>query len=106
MPDAQTWIDALQSSHDHCVRLVEPLTDAEVKQAAYAEEWSIAVTASPLGSQSEIMGLYLDAGLTGGRPASILSHWAALVVSRRLTRVVTLPETLVCHLKTANAGMK
>lgn len=50
MPDAQTWIDALQSSHDHCVRLVEPLTDAEVKQAAYAEELSIAVTASPLGS--------------------------------------------------------
>ena len=98
MPDTQTWIDALQSSHDHFVQLVQPLTEAEVKQPAYPEQWSIADTASHLGSQSEIMGLFFQAGLTGGSgPGSedfqpIWDRWNALPPTEQVSRSIAATE--------------
>jgi uncharacterized protein (TIGR03083 family) len=105
VPDAQTWIDALQSSHDHFVRLVRPLTEAEVKQPAYPQEWSIADTASHLGSQSEIMGLYLDAGLTGGPGPGmedyqpIWDRWNALPPTEQANRSITATEAFVTRMQ-------
>jgi uncharacterized protein (TIGR03083 family) len=47
---------------------VEPLTEDELRQRSYDTEWSIADVLSHLGSQAEIFGLFLDAGLTGQDP--------------------------------------
>ena len=62
------WIAALRHSHDRLQTLVEPLDAAQLRQRSYASEWSIAQVLSHLGSQAEIFGLFLEAGLTGQDP--------------------------------------
>ena len=110
MPDTQTWIDALESSHKHFVGIVQPLTEAEVKQPAYPEQWSIADTASHLGSQSEIMGLFFQAGLTGGPvPGSedfqpIWDRWNALPPTEQVSRSIAATESFVNRMKQTSAS--
>lgn len=62
------WISALRHSHDALRAMVEPLNLGQLEQRSYASEWSIAQVLSHLGSQAEIFGLFLDAGLTGQDP--------------------------------------
>jgi uncharacterized protein (TIGR03083 family) len=62
------WIHALRNSHDSLQAGVGPLDAAQLEQTSYASEWSIAQVLSHLGSQAEIFGLFLDAGLTGQDP--------------------------------------
>jgi len=66
-PDA--WTGALRHSHDRLQALVEPLDRGQVEQRSYCTEWSIAQVLSHMGSQAEIWGLFLDAGLSGQEPA-------------------------------------
>jgi uncharacterized protein (TIGR03083 family) len=66
MADAAVWIKALRSSHDRFTSLVSSLDEETVQAPSYADEWSIAQVASHLGSQAEIFGMFLDAGLSGG----------------------------------------
>ena len=51
-----------------CDTSVEPPASAELERRSYDSEWSIAQVLSHLGSQAEIFGLFLDAGLTGQEP--------------------------------------
>jgi uncharacterized protein (TIGR03083 family) len=67
-PSPGPWISALRHSHDRLRASVEPLGLAQLKQRSYASEWSIAQVLSHLGSQAEIFGLFLEAGLTGQEP--------------------------------------
>jgi uncharacterized protein (TIGR03083 family) len=67
-PSPGPWISALRHSHDRLRASVEPLGLAELERRSYASEWSIAQVLSHLGSQAEIFGLFLDAGLTGQEP--------------------------------------
>jgi uncharacterized protein (TIGR03083 family) len=62
------WIDALRHSHDTLRALAGPLDAGQLQERSYASEWTIAQVLSHLGSQAEIFGLFLDAGLTGGDP--------------------------------------
>jgi uncharacterized protein (TIGR03083 family) len=62
------WISALRHSHDDLRASVEPLGRTQLEQRSYASEWSIAQVLSHLGSQAEIFGLFLDAGLAGQDP--------------------------------------
>jgi len=62
------WIGALRHSHDRLQALVEPLGQDQLEQRSYASEWSIAQVLSHLGSQAEIFGLFLAAGLAGQDP--------------------------------------
>ncbi len=62
------WISALRHSHDSLQGVVKPLGVDQLDQRSYASEWSIAQVLSHLGSQSEIFGLFLDAGLNGQDP--------------------------------------
>ena len=77
------WIDALRYSHDRLRTLVGPLDLDQLEQPSYASEWSIAQVLSHLGSQAEIFGLFLEAGLTGQDPpgreafATIWDTWNA-----------------------------
>jgi uncharacterized protein (TIGR03083 family) len=65
MAENDTWISAVRDSHDRFAATVEPLSGDEVTGPSYASDWSIADTASHLGSQAEIFTLFLEAGLRG-----------------------------------------
>jgi uncharacterized protein (TIGR03083 family) len=67
-PSPGPWISALRHSHDRLRATAEPLGLAQLEQRSYASEWSIAQVLSHMGSQAEIFGLFLDAGLTGQDP--------------------------------------
>jgi uncharacterized protein (TIGR03083 family) len=67
----QPWISALRHSHDVLSAAVEKLGPDQVRQPSYASEWSIAQVLSHLGSQAEIFGLFLDAGLSGEDPPGL-----------------------------------
>ena len=62
------WISALRNSHDRLRAAAGPLSPDQLEQRSYASEWSIAQVLSHLGSQAEIFGLFLDAGLAGTEP--------------------------------------
>ena len=66
MSTAEEWVPAIRRAQDRYKALVSPLGEQDVEAPSYASEWSIAQVASHLGSQAEIFGLVLDAGLTGG----------------------------------------
>jgi len=62
------WIDALRHSHDRLQAVAGPLDADQLQRQSYASDWSIAQVLSHLGSQAEIFGLFLDAGLSGQDP--------------------------------------
>ena len=106
-PDTSTaaWIKAVRSSHDRFTGLVSPLSATEVEQPSYASEWSIADTASHLGSQAEIFGVFLDAGLAG-EPAPggevfppIWDRWNALAPTEQVRQSVEANEAFVSRVE-------
>lgn len=66
MTDSSRWLTALRLSFDQLAQSVTRLDGAGVRSPSYDSEWSIAQVLSHLGSQAEVFGLLLDAGLTGG----------------------------------------
>jgi uncharacterized protein (TIGR03083 family) len=66
--DPAPWVAALRHSHETLRTLVEPLEVARLQGSSYCSEWSMAQTLSHLGSQAEIFGLFIDAGLSGQDP--------------------------------------
>jgi uncharacterized protein (TIGR03083 family) len=62
------WIEALRHSHDRLQAVTSPLDADQLLRQSYDTEWSIAQVLSHIGSQSEIFGLFLDAGLSGQDP--------------------------------------
>ncbi|MDR3650365.1 MAG: maleylpyruvate isomerase family mycothiol-dependent enzyme [Acidimicrobiales bacterium] len=66
MSVASRTITALRRSQDHVSALVTGLDGHGLRRSSYAADWSIAQVLSHLGSQAEIFGLLLDAGLSGG----------------------------------------
>jgi uncharacterized protein (TIGR03083 family) len=67
-PSPGPWISALRHSHDRLRASVEPLGPDQLTQRSYPSEWTIAQVLSHLGSQAEIFGLILAAGLAGREP--------------------------------------
>ena len=65
MTEAVPAIAALRNSYESLRALVEPLDAGQLRAQSYDTEWSIAQVLSHIGSQSEIFGLFLDAGLSG-----------------------------------------
>jgi uncharacterized protein (TIGR03083 family) len=62
------WIEALRHSHDRLQAIAGPLDAAQLERRSYASDWSIAQVLSHIGSQADIFGLFLDAGLGGQDP--------------------------------------
>ena len=67
----EPWIEALRHSHDRLQNLAGPLTASQLEQGSCCSEWTIAQVLSHLGSQAEIFGLFLQAGLTGQQPPGL-----------------------------------
>lgn len=105
MPDNDVWIRAVRGSHERFTALVAGLTDEQILEMSYASEWSIATVASHLGSQAEIFGLLLDAGLKGEDPPggevfpAIWARWDALPPREQIAQSRAVNEEFVSRLE-------
>jgi len=110
--DPDRWIGALRHSHDALRALAGPLTAEQLQQRSYDTEWSIAQVLSHLGSQAEIGGLWLDAGLTGQDPpgpevyAPIWEAWNARSPQAQAADSLTANETLVGRYESLDDGQR
>lgn len=66
--DPVPWVRAVRASHDRLAGIAGSLDSGGLRRRSYAADWSIAEVLSHLGSQAELFGLSLDAGLSGGDP--------------------------------------
>ncbi|GAB2575339.1 maleylpyruvate isomerase family mycothiol-dependent enzyme [Microlunatus antarcticus] len=105
MVTTSAWIEAVRSTHDHFAAVLRPLSEDAVRGRSYATDWSIADTASHLGSQAEIFDLFLDAGLVGG-PApggdvfgGIWDRWNALPPTEQVAQSVATDEAFVTRVE-------
>src|SRR5580700_5027050 len=102
-PSPAPWISALRHSHDRLRASVEPLGLADLEQRSYASEWSIAQVLSHIGSQAEIFGLFLDAGLAGQDPPGpeafgpIWEAWNAKSPQDQAADALTADETVTAR---------
>jgi uncharacterized protein (TIGR03083 family) len=110
--DPAPWINALRHSHDRLRTLAEPVTAGQLQQRSYAREWSIAQVFSHIGSQSEVFGLFLDAGLNGqdapGRDAfpPIWDAWNARSPQAQAADAVVADEALVERIESLDADQR
>jgi uncharacterized protein (TIGR03083 family) len=110
--DPAPFIQALRHSHDSLRALVEPLTDDQLEQRSYCTDWSIAQVLSHLGSQAEISGLWLDAGLTGQDPPGrdafppIWDAWNARAPRAQAADSLQANEAFVRRLESLDAGQR
>jgi uncharacterized protein (TIGR03083 family) len=103
--DPRPWIVAVRNSHDRLAALVEPLVPGGVGAPSEATDWSIADVLSHLGSQADIFGLLLDAGLTGAEaPGSdafppIWDAWNRRSPEDQVTDSVAINDKFVSRLE-------
>jgi uncharacterized protein (TIGR03083 family) len=103
--DTSTWIGAVRGSHDRLTGLLRPLDAERLGGPSYPSEWSIAQVASHLGSQAEIFGLFLAAGLSGEDPPGgeafgpIWDRWNALSPSEQVSESIRANEVFVSKLE-------
>ena len=110
--DPAPFIQALRHSHHSLRALVEPLTDGQLEHRSYCPDWSIAQVLSHLGSQAEIFGLWLDAGLTGQdlpgqdtfRP--IWDGWNTRVPRAQAADSLEANEALIQRFESLDAGQQ
>ena len=98
-------IDALRQSQDRFAAVLQPLSEGAVRDRSYDDEWSIADVASHLGSQAEIFGLYLAAGLEKSDPPArdafppIWDRWNAKDPADQVSDSIAANEQLVARLE-------
>jgi uncharacterized protein (TIGR03083 family) len=106
------WLDALRHSHDTLRAVTEPLSAGQLQQRSYTREWSIAQVLSHIGSQSEVFGLFLDAGLSGEDPPGrdafppIWDAWNARSPQAQAADAVAADGALVGRLESLDAGQR
>jgi uncharacterized protein (TIGR03083 family) len=103
--DPVPWLRAARASHDRLTLLVGGLDGADLRRQSYDKEWSIAQVLSHLGSQAEIFGLFVDAGLTGREPPSpsvfgpIWDVWNARSPEEQAVESVAASEAVVSRME-------
>jgi uncharacterized protein (TIGR03083 family) len=106
------WIAALRRSHDRLQSLVGPLDARQLQQRSYASEWSIAQVLSHLGSQAEIFGLFLEAGLSGQDPPGrdefgpIWNAWNARDPQAQASDALRADEATLDRFESLDAGQR
>lgn len=105
LPSTTDWIKAVRASHDRLAGLLTPLSVEQVHGPAYPTQWSIADTASHLGSQGEIFHQFLSAGLAGAEPpgtdvfAPIWDRWNGLPPAEQVSESIIANESFVAQLE-------
>ena len=98
-------IDVVRRSQDRFAGILENLPPEQVSAPSYDDEWSIADVASHLGSQAEIFGLFLEAGLEGSDPPDhdafvrIWDRWNAKPPADQVADSVAANENLVSRIE-------
>ncbi len=98
-------IRVLRTSHEKFATTVAGLDAEQVSGPSYASDWSIADTASHLGSQAEIFGAFLDAGLAGDEPPGgdsfppIWERWNAMAPADQVSASVQANEAFVSRVE-------
>jgi len=106
------WIEALRHSQESLHALIEPLDADQLRQASYASDWSIAQVLSHLGSQAEIFGLFLDAGLRGEEPPGrdafgpIWEAWNARSPEEQAADALQADKAVVETFESLDAGQR
>ena len=109
-PSPGPWISALRHSHDRLRADVEPLGPDQLTQRSYPSEWTIAQVLSHLGSQAEIFGLVLEAGLGGQEPPGpeafppIWDTWNAKDPQAQATDALRADQATLERLESMDAG--
>ena len=109
-PSPGPWISALRHSHDRLRADVEPLGPDQLTQRSYPSEWTIAQVLSHLGSQAEIFGLVLEAGLAGQEPPGpeafppIWDTWNAKDPQAQATDALRSDQATLERLESMDAG--
>ena len=104
------WISALRHSHDRLRASVEPLGPDQLTQRSYPSEWTIAQVLSHLGSQAEIFGLMLEAGLAGQEPPGreefppIWDRWNAKNPQAQASDALSADQATLERLESMDAG--
>ena len=94
-------IAVLRSSHDRLTDLVLHLDGDQVTAPSYDDDWTIADVASHLGSQAEIFGAFLDAGLAGDEPPGsdlfqpIWDKWNAMLPADQASASIEANDAFV-----------
>jgi uncharacterized protein (TIGR03083 family) len=103
--DPGPWLRALRASHDRLARLAGGLDGTDLRRQSYDRDWSIAQVLSHLGSQAEIFGFFLDAGLTGGESPSpsvfgpIWDVWNARSPEEQAVESIAADEALLSRVE-------
>ncbi|MCW2843080.1 MAG: hypothetical protein JWN22_996 [Nocardioides sp.] len=109
MPENSDWTSALRTSHDRLAGLLADLGPDGVTRPSYADEWTVADTVSHLGSQAEIFGAFLEAGLAGeDAPGGdsfppIWDRWNAMGPEQQADESTAANEALVTRVEGLSA---
>lgn len=105
MSAATPWIAATRSSHDRFAELTRGLSAEQAAAPSYDTDWTVGQVASHLGSQAEIFGLFLDAGVAGAAtPESevfqeVWGRWDALTPIEQVRHSLAANEGFVSRLE-------
>ncbi|CAN7337336.1 maleylpyruvate isomerase family mycothiol-dependent enzyme [Terrabacter sp. LjRoot27] len=105
MTPQATWIDAVRTSHERLRGVLDRIEPQQYESRAYPSDWSIAQVASHLGSQAEIFGLFLDAGLADGVAPdgdafkAVWDRWDAMAPADQVTGSVVADDRFVARLE-------
>ena len=102
---SRRWIDTLDASHTRLDAFVARLSPADLRRQSYADDWTVAQVLSHLGSQAEIFGTFLDAGLAGKAPPGnesfppVWDAWNARDPDRQARDAITLTSSFIDRLR-------
>jgi uncharacterized protein (TIGR03083 family) len=105
MTPQAAWIDAVRTSHERLKGVLDRVEPQRYESSAYPSDWSIAQVASHLGSQAEIFGLFLDAGLADGVAPdgdafkAVWGRWDAMAPADQVAESVAANDRFVARLE-------
>ncbi|WP_256792264.1 maleylpyruvate isomerase family mycothiol-dependent enzyme [Terrabacter sp. Ter38] len=105
MTPQAAWIDAVRTSHERFRDVLDRVEPTQYGHRAYPADWSIAQVASHLGSQAEIFGLFLDAGLAAGTAPdgddfkAVWARWDAMAPADQVSESVVANDRFVARLE-------
>jgi len=108
--DTSRALLALRRSQDRLTSLATGLDAAGLRAPSYSGDWTIAQVFSHLGSQAEVFGLLLEAGLSGGDAPGqeafppIWDSWNARTPEQQAADCVADNEAFLRRLEALDAG--
>jgi uncharacterized protein (TIGR03083 family) len=110
LDDASAWITALRASHNKVAARTASLDLEGLRHASYCPGWDVAQVLSHLGSQAEMFGMLLSAGLSGAEAPGedafppIWDVWNARAPEVQVRESIATNESLVTRLEGLDAA--